>query len=183
MIIAAMYNPILSQVAGLITLLMMIISYLFKNKSSFLLCQTIGLAFMFFSYMFENEYFAMIALTISLARTLVFFIYEKYNKPAPLALSFLVSALIIGSYVTVNCIILKTTKSVDLLYLIAQIMYAFIFRIRKINLVRCTVIIPHVFAITYNVVLEGMLFVAISYFLELLADIFSIFKSRYQKNP
>ncbi len=178
-----MYNPFLSQAAGLITLLMMIISYLFKNKSSFLLCQTIGLAFMFFSYMFENEYFAMVALTVSLSRTVVFYVYEKHDKSASIALSILFSVLIICSYVTVNCVMLKTTKTIDLLYLIAQIMYAFIFRIRNIKLVRYTVIIPHVFAITYNVILEGMLFVAISYFLELLADIFSIFKSKYQKNP
>ena len=95
-----MYNPFLSQAAGLITLLMMIISYLFKNKSSFLLCQTIGLAFMFFSYMFENEYFAMVALTVSLSRTVVFYVYEKHDKSASIALSILFSVLIISNSVS-----------------------------------------------------------------------------------
>lgn len=72
-----MYNYTFSQIAGIITLIMMAISYLYKSKTSFLLLQTIGLGCMFLSYLFGAEYFAMIALTVSFSRTLVFLIYEK----------------------------------------------------------------------------------------------------------
>ncbi len=171
-----MYNPVLSEIAGIVTLIMMIISYLFRKKSSYLLCQTIGLCCMFFSYLFGNEYFAMVALTVSLTRTLVFFIYEKQDKKAPLLLSFLFAGLTLCAYILVNHIILNTSKPIDVLYLLAQIMYAFIFRIRSIKLVRYSIIVPHGFAILYNMLLHGMLFVALSYSFELLADIYSIFR-------
>ena len=72
-----MYNYTFSQSAGIITLFMMVVSYLCKSKTSFLLFQTIGLGCMFLSYLFGAEYFAMIALTVSFSRTLVFLIYEK----------------------------------------------------------------------------------------------------------
>lgn len=176
-----MYNYALSQIFGGLTLFMMVISYFFKSKSSYLLCQTIGLACMFFSYLFGAEYFAMIALTVSLSRTLTFFIYEKKNKRAPLALAFLFAGLTVAAYVVVNLVILKTAKPIDLLYLSAQVMYAFIFRIRSIKLVRYTIIAPHVLAILYNLLLPGMLFVALSYGFELLADLYAIVKDKWDQ--
>ena len=173
-----MYNYTLSQIAGGITLLMMVASYLFKRKSTYLLFQSIGLGCMFLSYLFGVEYFAMIALTVSLSRTLVFFIYEKKDKRAPLALAFLFAGLTVLAYVSVNLIILKTARPTDILYLTAQVMYAFIFRIRSIKLVRYTIIIPHALAILYNLLLEGMLFVALSYSFELLADLYAMIRSK-----
>ena len=134
---------------------------------------------MFLSYLFGAEYFAMIALTVSLSRTLLFFIYEKKDKRAPLAFAFLFAFLTVSAYVAVNFFILKTARPTDILYLTAQIMYAFIFRIRSIKLVRYTIIIPHALAILYNLLLEGMLFVALSYSFELLADIYSIVKNKW----
>ena len=64
----------------------------------------------------------------------------------------------------------------DILYLAAMVLYAFIFRIRNIKVVRYTVIIPHVLAILYNLLLPNMIFVAMSYGFELLADFYAIFK-------
>ena len=171
-----MYNYSLSQIAGMVTLLMMATSYLVKNKSSYLLFQTIGLGFMFLSYLFGAEYFAMIALTVSLSRTVVFLIYEKKDKRAPVSLAFLFGFLTVLAYLTVNFVILKTTRPTDILYLTAQVMYAFIFRIRSIKTVRYTIIVPHMLAILYNLLLNGMLFVALSYLFELLADLYSICK-------
>ena len=173
-----MYNYTLSQIAGIATLLMMVISYLVKSKSSYLLFQTIGIICMFFSYLFGAEYFAMIALTVSLSRTLVFLIYEKKDKRAPVAFAVLFAILTVLAYVAVNMIILKTARYTDILYLSAQVMYAFIFRIRSIKTVRYTIIAPHALAILYNLLIEGMLFVALSYAFELLADLYAIFKSR-----
>ena len=176
-----MYNPSLSQLAGIATAIMMIISYFFKSKKSYLLCQTLGLCCMFFSYLFGNGYFAMIALTVSLSRTLVFFMYENKNRNAPIYLSFLFAGLTLFAYFLVNYIVLKTARPVDTLYLAAQIMYAYIFRIRNINFVRYSIIVPHCLAILYNLLLDGMMFVALSYTFELLADLYAIFKERRAK--
>ena len=173
-----MYNYTFSQIAGIITLFMMVISYLCKSKTSFLLFQTIGLVCMFLSYLFGAEYFAMIALTVSFSRTLVFLIYEKKDKRAPVSLSYLFAFLTVLSYIVVNLVILKTAKTTDILYLMAQVMYAFVFRIRSIKLVRYTIIAPHSLAILYNLLLDGMLFVALSYSFELFANVYSIFKNK-----
>ncbi len=50
-----MYNYALSQIFGGLTLFMMVISYFFKSKSSYLICQTIGLGRMFLSYLFGAQ--------------------------------------------------------------------------------------------------------------------------------
>ena len=70
-----MENYTLSQIAGFVTLALMILSYFFKSKSKYLLFQTLGLGCMFFSYLFGAEYFAMITLTVSVTRTLTFYLY------------------------------------------------------------------------------------------------------------
>ena len=174
-----MYNYTLSQIAGGVTLALMVLSYFFKSKSTYLFLQTMGLFSMFFSYLFGAEYFAMITLTVSLTRTLTFYLYEKKDKEAPMAFSHLFAFLTICAYLTVNLVILKTAKPVDILYLSAVVLYAYIFRIRNIRLVRYTVLLPHALAILYNLLLGDMLFVAMSYFFELLADVYAIL--RYNK--
>lgn len=171
-----MYNYTLSQIFGGVTLALMVFSYFFKSKSTYLFLQTMGLLSMFFSYLFGAEYFAMITLTVSLTRTLTFYLYEKKDKETPIAFSFLFSALAIGAYLIVNLLILGTAKPLDILYLSAVVIYAFVFRIRNIKLVRYTVLLPHALAVLYNVLLDDMLFVAASYFFELLADVYAIFK-------
>ena len=171
-----MYNYTLLQITGAATLGLMVLSYFFKSKSTYLFLQTMGLFSMFFSYLFSGEYFAMITLTVSLTRTLTFFAYEKKDKEAPIAFSFLFSALAIAAYLTVNLLILNTAKPLDVLYLTAVVMYAFIFRIRNIKTVRFTVLVPHALAVLYNLLLGNMLFVAASYFFELIADVYAIFK-------
>lgn len=171
-----MYNYTISQIAGGATLAFMVASYFWKSKSAYLLFQNIGIVCLFFSYLFGGEYFAMLAISVSLARTLTFFIYERRDKEAPLALSFLFAALTVAAYTLVNVVILDTAKPLDVLYLIAQVGYAFVFRIRNIKLVRYTVTVPHGFAIAYNLLLGDMLFVAVSYGFELLADLYAIIR-------
>lgn len=174
-----MYNYTLSQIAGGLTLALMVISYFFKKKSTYLFLQTMGLISMFLSYLFGAEYFAMITLTVSLTRTLTFYLYEKKDKEAPLMFSHLFALLSVGAYLTVNLLILGTAKPVDILYLCAVVMYAYMFRIRNIRTVRYVVILPHTLAILYNLLLGDMVFVAMSYSFELLADIYAII--RYNK--
>ncbi len=171
-----MYNYTLSQMAGAATLVLMVLSYLFKSKTKYLLFQTLGLVCMFFSYLFGEEYFAMITLTVGLTRTLTFFAYERKDKEAHIAYSYLFGFLTVCAYLLVNLVILKTAKPLDLLQLVSQVMYAFIFRIRNIKTVRYTIIIPHILAIAYLLLLGDMIFVALSYSFELIADLYAIVK-------
>ncbi len=176
-----MYNQTISLIAGGFTLGFMVTSYLFKSKRMYLLFQALGLVCMFISYLFIHEFFAMIALTVSLSRTVTFFWYENKNKSAPVALAFLFAALTVCAFGVVNIIILKTAKPLDILYLCAQVMYSFMFRIRDIKLFRNLVIIPHVLAIAYNVLLRNAPFVAASYGFELVADVYAIVRQRFTK--
>lgn len=171
-----MYNYTLSQLAGFATLALMVSSYFFKSKKMYLLFQILGLCAMFLSYLFGAEFFAMVALAVSLARTVTFFVYESKDKEAPVAFSFLFAFLTVSAYFTVNLLILKTAKPLDILYLAVQVMYAFVFRIRNIKLMRYIILVPNALAVLYNLLLGGMVFVAVSYLFELLADLYAIIK-------
>lgn len=173
-----MYNYTLSQIAGVLTLVLMVISYLFKSKSMFLFFQGLGVFAMLLSYLFGEQYFAMITIAVSITRTATFYIYEKKDKEAPIAFAYLFAFLAICAYFIVNLLILKTANPLDILHLTAQASYAFLFRMRDIQFVRRVIIIPHCLAILYNLLLGGMLFVALSYVFELLADLYALFKYR-----
>ena len=118
----------------------------------------------------------MIGLFISLIRTLVFFWYENKDKRAPILISVLISIAICASYVIVNLLILKTASPLDLLLLFSSIMYAFIFRVRSLELVRYTMLMPTALSVIYNVLISAPIFLILSYAFEGLANIVSIFR-------
>lgn len=151
-------------------------SYFFKEKRLYLLLQSLGIVFLILSYLCVGEFFAMIGLSVGLARTLVFFGYEKRDKNAPIELSFLFAFLTLASYFTVNFGVLKTAKPLDILYLIALIGYAFLFRIRNLKLLRFTIVIPTALSVVYTICSGAVPFVILSYSFELGANILSIFK-------
>ena len=148
-------NETLAFIVSFIAMVLIAASYFFKKKEKYLLFQLLGIVFLMLSYFFTGEFFAMIGLGIAIMRTLVFFLYEKKEKTAPL---------------------LRTAKPADIIYLSALFGYAFVFRIRNIKTVRFAVLIPTTLSIVYNVVIEAVPFVIISYAFELGANIVSIFK-------
>lgn len=169
-------NETLAFIVSFIAMVLIAASYFFKKKEKYLLFQLLGIVFLMLSYFFTGEYFAMIGLGIAIMRTLVFFLYEKKEKTAPISLAFLFSALSVLAYFIVNFGILRTAKPADIIYLSALFGYAFVFRIRNIKTVRFAVLIPTTLSIVYNVVIEAVPFVIISYAFELGANIVSIFK-------
>ncbi|MBQ8374041.1 MAG: hypothetical protein IJX98_00510 [Clostridia bacterium] len=82
----------------------------------------------------------------------------------------------IASYFIVNFGILKTAKPLDILCLSALVMYAFIFRIRNLKIVRFTMLIPTVLSILFNVLINAAVFATLTYVFELSANVISIFK-------
>ena len=124
----------------------------------------------------------MISLSIGLGRTVVYFVYEKKNKHAPIALAFLISALTIASYFVVNLWILKTAKLLDIIYLVSLCFYAFTFRIRNLKTMMYVVIIPTTLAVVYNIAIVAPIFSILSYSFELTANLFAIVKMKFCKS-
>ena len=166
-------------VVSLIAMMLIISSYFYKKKSLYLLFQALGMVFVVLSYLLTGEYFAMIGLGIGLARALTFFAYEKADKEAPLIWVFVFSALTILAYVVVNWCILKTSKPLDILYLLGLIGYIVVFRIRNLNLVRYCTLIPTALSLLYNVLIVAVPFVIMLYAFEFAAALVASVKYRF----
>lgn len=151
-------------------------SYFLKSKSGFLLFQSLGIIFLMASYLFDKLYFAMIGLGIGLVRVLVYFAYEKKDKKAPIAWAFVFSGATVVIYFIVNIGILHSARLEDIVYLIGLAFYAFVFRIRNLELMRYTSTIPTALSILYNVLCKATPLVVVSYLFELCANIVSILK-------
>ena len=171
-----MYNQTLSLIAGFIAMAFVILAYFVTKKEFYLVFQSLCIVFLVISYFFNLQFFAMIGLAIGLGRSLTFFVYENKGKDAPIWLSFLFSGLTLVSYFIVNLGILKTAQPLDILCLVALCMYAFIFRIRNLKVVRFTMLFPTVLSILFNVLTHAAVFVTLSYLFELTANVVSIFK-------
>ncbi len=171
-----MENEVLALIVSFLAMTMVVISYFVKIKKYYLLFQSLCIVFLILSYFFTAEFFAMIGLSIGLVRSLVFYYYEKKGIEAPIYLSFLISVATIASYFIVNLGILKTAKPVDILCIIPLVMYAFIFRIRNLKIVRFTMLVPTAIAILYNTLSHATVFVVLSYSFELAANVVSICK-------
>ena len=157
-----MYNYPLSLVAGFVAMTFVAISYFVKNKSLYLTFQALCIVFLIVSYFFTTQFFAMVGLAIGLARTLIFCAFEKKDKVAPIWVAFALSAATLASYFIVNFGMLKTAQPLDLLCVTALMMYAFIFRIRNLKIVRFTMLIPTILSILFNTLTRAALFASVT---------------------
>ena len=171
-----MENKVLALLASFIAMNFVVTSYFVKKKSLYLLFQALCIIFLVISYFFTVQFFAMIGLAVGLLRTLVFFAYEKKEKQAPILVAFLLSALTVASYFAVNYGILKQADSLDVILLIALILYPFIFRIRDLKTVRFTMPVPTALCILYNTLSGAALFASLTYLFELTANVVSVYK-------
>ena len=171
-----MENEIFALIAGFFAMAFVMIAYFVKKKGLYLLFQLLCIICLVISYFFNAQYFAMIGLSVGLLRAVTFFIFENKGKVAPIYWSVIFSALTLASYFIVNFAILKTAQPLDVLCLLALCMYAFIFRIRNLKIVRFTMIIPTILSILFNVLTHAALFATLSYAFELGANVVSIFK-------
>ena len=171
-----MENRILALIASFIAMAFVILSYFVRKKQYYLLFQLLCISFLIVSYFFSLQFFAMIGLAVGLFRTITFFVYEKKGKKAPIYWPIIISALTLTSYLIVNYGILQTAQPLDILCLVALIMYAFIFRMRNLKHVRFMMIIPTVLSILFNVFTHAVLFATLTYVFELGANVVSIFK-------
>jgi hypothetical protein len=171
-----MYNPVLSLIASFIAMVCVVLAYFVKKKAYYLLWELLCIIFLVISYFFDLQFFAMIGVVVAILRTLTFFLFEHYGKTAPLYLAFVFAGLTVISFFVVNYVITKTGRPIDILCLVALVMYAFIFRIRNLKAVRFLMIIPTVLSIIYNVLASSPIFATLVYVFELSANVISIFK-------
>ena len=118
----------------------------------------------------------MIGLSVGLLRTVIFYGYEKNNKVAPIIWPFIFTGMSVVAYLVINVGILDTKEWYDGLYLVGLVMYAFVFRIRNMEVLRYAITIPTALSILYNIVSGAAIFAVISYCFELCANIGSILK-------
>ncbi|MBR2614886.1 MAG: YgjV family protein [Clostridia bacterium] len=169
-----MYNYTLSLIAGLIAMVAVTSSYMFKKRSFYLLFQSITIVFLILSYLFIEQYFSMIGLFIALIRAFTFFMFEKKDKKAPVYLSIIFSVLTLAGYFIVNLVILKDARPLDIINLVTLIMYAFFHRIRNYDLMRYLMTMPLALSVLYNLLIEATPFVIISYSFEFAANLVAI---------
>ena len=157
-------------------MVLVVSAYFVKKKSYYLLLQLLCVSFLVVSYFFTVQFFAMIGLSIGICRTVTFFLYERRDKVAPIYWSFLFSAFTLISYFIINYGILKAVQPLDVLCLLSLVMYAFIFRVRNLKIVRFTMLIPLTLSVLFNILIHAALFATLSYSFELCANVVSIFK-------
>lgn len=176
-----MIEDVLAQIVSFFALAWIVASY-FVSKKNYLLFQAIGMVCLILSYLFKGNFFAMIGIGLGLLRALVFYAYEKYEKEAPIILSFVFAGLVVCAYFIVNVGIQKTGKCEDILYVISLAFYAFTFRIRDRKRLLYTTLIPTSLALIYNIVCYATVFVVFTYAFELVANVVAIFKFYFDKN-
>ncbi|MBE6912491.1 MAG: YgjV family protein [Ruminococcaceae bacterium] len=172
----------LSFIMSTIALALYSSSYFFNNKRNYLIFQLTGNVFLSFSYLFMGAYFTMVSVAIGIARGLICYTYEKKDKSVPRYLIFALCFVTVASYVVINYVVLSGEASPwDVLYLIASCMYAITFAMRNIKLMRYVILIPHVSAISYNLLVKAPISSAISYTIELVITIVAIIKFGIQE--
>ena len=176
-----MDNPILALIASFIAMSFAVSSYFVKRKSWYLAFQASCITFLIVSYFFTLQFFAMVGLAIGLLRAIIFFVYERQEKTAPMFIPVIISVATLLSYFIVNWWILQTVQPLDILCLAACILYAFIFRIRNLKTVRYCVLAPTVLSLLFNILTHAALFATLSYLFELLANFVAIYKYHIKK--
>lgn len=169
-----MYNQTLAYMTSFCAMFVTICSYFFKKKSMYLFFQLTAIIFLILTYFFTLEFVAMIGISVGFFRVLVYLLYENKQKLAPIFWAFLFSGLTIIAYFVGSKLKGNQKSYYDIIYVLGLCMFAFIFRIRDIKLVRYLTIIPTSLSVLYNVLIHAPIFTILDYSFELIADIVAI---------
>lgn len=173
---------LLSYIMSTAALVLYCSSYFFNSKKKYLTLQLTGNFFLSLSYFFIGAYFTMVSAAIGIVRGLVCYTYEKNNKRVPIYMISGLCIITVLCYIIINYVILSGTASPwDILYMFASCMYAITFAIRNIKLMRYVVLVPHLSAIFYNLLVKAPVSSAISYGIEFIITVVSIIKFHIQE--
>ena len=172
----------LSYIMSVMALALYCGSYFFNSKKKYLILQLNGNLFLSLSYLFMGAYFTMVSAAVGIVRGIVCYTYEKKDKRVPIYMIVLLCAVTILSYVIINYVILSGNASPwDVLYMFACCMYAITFAVRNIKLMRYVVLIPHLSAVSYNLLVHAPISSAVSYGIEFMVTVVAIIKFRLQE--
>lgn len=172
----------LSFIMSTIALALYCGSYFFNSKKKYLILQLTGNVFLSCSYLFMGAYFTMVSVVVGIARGLICYTYEKNNKRVPIYMIAGLCLVTVSSYILINYVILSgTASSWDILYMFASCMYAITFAIRDIKLMRYLILIPHLSAIFYNLLVKAPISSALSYGIEFVITVVAIIKFGIQE--
>ena len=137
---------LLSQISGIIALILVCISYFCKHKGHFLILQTIANLFYGASFLILNHYVAGFITMISIFRCIYIYIGENHNyKYTEHFLS-----VFIMSYIIVGIIFFDTY--LDIIPIVTAIMFTIAFVIKNMQAVRYICIVPNALLMIYSII-------------------------------
>ena len=169
-----MYSEPLSIIASFLGMGFAVSSYFVKKKNVFLVLQGSAILFLALSCLFKLHYLPVITYGIALVRVVVYYLFEKADKFLSVWLKTFFALLNVLAYFVVNAIGGQLFNAIDLLLIVSSIMYAYIFGIRNIKIMRFVFIIPTLLCIIYYVATSAAIFITVSYSFELVSNITAI---------
>ena len=138
------FNFILSQIFGLVALLLVCISYSFNSKKTFLFYQILANTFYSASFLCLNVLVGGFNTIISTVRVFVLYFIEKKDKkpPAWLYATFSLLYLVSG--------IILYQDPLDIIAIISYEIFNLAMFIRNINITRLMMVFPNIMIVIYN---------------------------------
>ena len=128
---------ILAQIFGGIALLLVVVSYFWKDKKVFLMLQVIANIFYGLSFVFSSALVFGINSFISIVRVVVLYVYEKKNISPPI---YLVIPFVL-SYLTVGIIFYQ--QPIDIIGIFTPMLFTIAMWMKNMQLVRYLMLLPN----------------------------------------
>ncbi len=167
-------NVTFAYISSFLAMAFITSSYFFKKKSMYLFFQLSVMIFLILSYFFTLEFVATIGISVGLFRTITYLFYENKRKIAPLYWAFVFSGLTIVAYFIGSKLKGEVKSYYDIIYVLGLCLFAFVFRIRDLQLLRYLCFIPITLSILYNILISAPIFATLSYSFEFLANAVSL---------
>lgn len=165
---------ILSQISGIIALILVCISYFCRNKGHFLIIQTIANLFYGTSFLLLEHYVAGIITMISIFRCIYIYIAQKYNfkYTEHCLLVFILGYIATG--------ITFFDSYLDIIPIMTAIMFTIAFVIKNMQVVRYICIVPNALLMIYSIICTTYSNAVLD-FLEVVVLVVSIIKFSLEK--
>lgn len=141
-----MTNFIVSQILGLIALVLVCISYSFNDKGKFLIYQISANAFYSASFLSLGVFVGGLNTIVSIIRVITLYFFERKDKSPPIS----VYVLFAMSYLLVGNICFQT--QFDIMAIIAYEFFNVAMFIRDIGFTRILMIFPNILIVIYNII-------------------------------
>lgn len=139
------FSFILSQIFGLLALVLVCFSYYFNNKKLFFAYQIIANVFYSASFLCLNVFVGGINTIISTFRVTILFLLEKKNINPPFLLYLMFAFLYLYSG------ILLFQNNIDILAIIAYELFNIAMFVKNISFTRKLMVLPNLIIIVYNI--------------------------------